>query len=92
MRFALVLVALTMFACSKPAQDAQADGCPKDLLAARGSSCKDEGKTCSNGSNVRLLMCSSGKWTEMNMPPMPQPPPSAHEPRTTEPQPKTTER
>lgn len=75
-RLALLLVTIALVGCSKPAQEVQADGCPKDLIGAQGASCKDEGKTCSGGSNVRLIMCSNGKWVEMNMPPMGRPPPA----------------
>lgn len=76
----LVLVALfiAVLGCSKGAADVQADGCPKDLSGSVGKSCSQDGKSCSGGSQVRMIMCSNGKWTEFNMPPMPQPPPSAH--------------
>lgn len=74
----LVLVVVAALGCSKsPAADVPADGCPKDLSGSNGKRCSQEGKTCSGGSQVRMLMCSNGKWTELNMPPMPQPPPSA---------------
>lgn len=56
-----------------------ADGCPKDLLGAQGSSCEPDGKTCglTSGQTTHFLMCSRGKWTEFNAPPMPPPPASA---------------
>lgn len=52
--------------------------CPTDLLAARGTACDSDGKTChgeGSGSFTHLLMCSHGKWTEMEAPPPPPPPP-----------------
>jgi hypothetical protein len=73
----LVLYAVAAIACSKSPADVQADGCPKDLPGANGLACSQEGKTCSGGSDVRMLMCSKGKWTELNLPPMPQPQPNA---------------
>lgn len=57
------------------------EGCPSDLLKAQGSSCKPEGKTCRGAqpSEMRMLMCSGGKWTELAIrPPPPPPPPSSH--------------
>jgi hypothetical protein len=51
------------------------DGCPKDLLGAKGSSCAPEGKTCGTGSAgfTHFMMCSGGKWSEMEAPPPPPP-------------------
>jgi hypothetical protein len=52
------------------------DGCPKDLLDARGKRCSPDGKTCGTDPSgfTHLLMCSSGKWVEMEAPPPPPPP------------------
>jgi hypothetical protein len=78
MRCALLGLVVTTFACSKTAADVQADGCPNDLLAAQGKACDSNGKTCSGGSEVRMIMCSKGQWVELNVPPMPRPPPPEH--------------
>lgn len=52
------------------------EGCPKDLLAAKGTPCKLDGKVCTGGAVAftHLLMCSGGKWIEMDAPPPPPPP------------------
>ena len=82
MKYAL-LVVLALTACRKPppaesASDSSATStastdCPKDLLAARGTPCAAEGKTCTAGpgEQTHFLMCSGGKWTEMDAPPPP---------------------
>ncbi len=64
-------------ACAKPPA-LDADGCPKDLTAAQGVSCSDPGKTCGGNPSgyTHLLVCSDGKWVEMEAPP--PPPPKAH--------------
>jgi hypothetical protein len=69
---------LALAACAKgPALGA--DGCPKDLLAARGASCSEDGKTCGADPSgfTHLLMCSGGKWGELEAPPPPPPPPAS---------------
>jgi hypothetical protein len=73
-----LLAALLLFltACTRsPALGP--DGCPKDLLAAQGSACSPESKTCGADPSgfTHLLMCSGGRWTEMEAPPPPPPPP-----------------
>jgi hypothetical protein len=52
------------------------DECPKDLLAARGAACRPDGKTCGTDAPgfTHFIMCSRGRWTEMNAPPPPPPP------------------
>jgi len=85
MRFGSIVLILLVGCAKTPATDGATpsatatsadEGCPKDLLAARGTSCKSEGKTCSGGSEVRMLQCSRGTWNELNVPPMPRPPAS----------------
>jgi hypothetical protein len=79
MRPATLALPLLLAACTRtPAPDGSSGSgasaeCPKDLLAAVGTRCSAEGKTCNGGvpDAHRLLMCSSGKWTEMNVPPAP---------------------
>ena len=53
------------------------EACPTDLQAAIGTSCHIDGKTCTGGQTqfTHLVMCSSGKWVEMEAPPPPPPPP-----------------
>ena len=52
-----------------------ADGCPKDALAAVGSTCPSDGKTCGTSSPgfTHFIRCSGGKWTEMEAAQPPQP-------------------
>jgi hypothetical protein len=70
LRYAL-LVIVALAGCQKSGASAE---CPKDLLAARGTSCGAEGKTCTAGpgEQTHFLMCSGGKWAEMNAPPLPR--------------------
>lgn len=87
-RAALLVVLVVIAGCAKSPLAADADGgggasattdCPKDLLAARGTSCAPDGKTCgtSSAAFTHFLMCSRGKWTEMEAPPPPPPPPGS---------------
>ncbi|MBL8950176.1 MAG: hypothetical protein JNK82_05330 [Myxococcaceae bacterium] len=69
MRLALVLLLLLLLLSC--ARRLDSNGCPIDLLAAVGSDCSADGKVCSGGSDVRFVMCSSGKWVEMAATPPP---------------------
>jgi hypothetical protein len=82
---AFALLAL-LAACAKTPAGSTADAapsaaatteCPKDLLAARGTPCAPDGKTCGTGAAgfTHFVMCSRGTWTEMEAPPPPPPPP-----------------
>jgi hypothetical protein len=82
-----VLIVLLAMACTKaPTEDTTVKSdpttkktpppppsgdCPSDLLAAVGSACSQDGKSCSGGSSMRLIMCSKGKWVEMAIAPPP---------------------
>ncbi len=71
-RYALAGSLLLVAAC------AGASSCPKDLLNARGKACAIDGMACGTTPGfTHLLMCSRGKWTEMDAPPPPPPPPRA---------------
>ena len=73
MRAAFFALAVTMCACAKKPAPTE---CPKDLLAARGSPCGAEGKTCgaenAGAEPTHLLMCSRGTWIELEVPPGPR--------------------
>jgi hypothetical protein len=66
------VVALIACACAKPAETG-ADGCPKNEVEAVGKSCAPEGKTCGTNPSgfTHFIMCSGGKWSEMEAPPPP---------------------
>jgi hypothetical protein len=74
--FAFLLLVMAACANTQTTQAVQTE-CPKDELAARGKSCAPDGKTCGTNSAgfTHFIMCSRGKWVEMEAPPPPPPQP-----------------
>lgn len=83
--FAVVALLVSAVACTKdpPGSSAGASSgggsgeskdpdCPKDLSGSVGSSCSSDGKLCSTGAAAtHMIMCTRGKWVEMEAPPPP---------------------
>ena len=53
--------------------DPPAEACPKDDVGSVGKKCPRDGQTCGTNSAgfTHFIMCSGGKWVEMNAPPPP---------------------
>lgn len=65
----------TGWAC--PVDAGVAEGCPSDFLAAEGTPCAEEGRSCGACTDpcgfCNLLQCSGGTWTRLEAPPPPPP-------------------